>query len=150
MQDRSMETAAKTGSSEPKTRKGNRGSFTPGDPRIQRGPGRPRKTVEFRAIEAMTRKQVEEACDKLVGIAVERVVKILQKGDDSTAWKAAESFIARSIGPVPSAQFIAANVSGSGGSKFTALGAAEMAALAQRTLDRIAASKAEDADVNHD
>jgi hypothetical protein len=143
MQDRSMETAEKSASKPQQTPKPRGRPFVPGDPRGKPGPGRPRKTDEYRMLEAMTRRQVAEACDKIVGLAVERVVKILQKGDDATAWRAAESFISRSIGPVPSAQYISAQVS-SGGVDARLATVDEMKLLAREYVAKLDAEERND------
>jgi hypothetical protein len=81
--------------------------FKPGNPG---GPGRQRKTDEIRQLERMTRAQVQEQLEKLVGPALKRLLKIVANGQDPEAVRIALALLDRVVGAVPSASYINANV----------------------------------------
>jgi len=103
-------------SQESKTVTRRKGQFYPGDPRIKPGPGRPARTDQIKVLEKLTRQQVNDALARLIGPSLQRMLRIVDKGGDPEAVKIALALLDRVAGAVPSAQFIAANVSGGAGS----------------------------------
>jgi hypothetical protein len=81
--------------------------FKPGNPG---GPGRQRKTAAYRELEKMTKAQVQDALERLLSASVDRALQILKKGGDAEAARIFLSLVDRSVGPVPSASYINANV----------------------------------------
>jgi len=81
--------------------------FEPGnDPRRQ-GNGRKPKTDEIRALERQTKQAIQESLEKLIGPALQRLLTIVQKGQDPEAVRIALALLDRTIGSVPSAAYVA-------------------------------------------
>jgi hypothetical protein len=58
----------------------------------------------------MTKAQVQDALERLLSASVDRALQILKKGGDAEAARIFLSLVDRSVGPVPSASYINANV----------------------------------------
>jgi hypothetical protein len=118
--------------------------FQPGNPG---GPGRRRKTAAYRELEKMTREQVNDALQRMVGPALDKLLALVaakKDVDPATALRAAALLLDRTQGPVPSASFVSAQVQNTGPG-YVAMTPEKLAELARNTLARIEAAKAEDA-----
>lgn len=90
--------------------------FQPGHDSRRDNSGRKRVTPEQRKLQALTRAQVQQALEEMIGPALRRLEAIVKKGeDDATAAKAIFTLLDRVIGPVPSASYIAAQLSNANG-----------------------------------
>lgn len=72
--------------------------------------GRKPKTDEWRELERMTKQQVQQRLEEMVGPALKRMLKIVDKGADAEAVRIALALLDRVAGAVPTASFIAAQV----------------------------------------
>jgi hypothetical protein len=113
--------------------------FKPGNPG---GPGRKRKTAEARELERLTRAQVQQRLEEMVGPALKRLLAIVEQGGDSDAYKTACTVLDRTVGPVPS--YVAASIN-SGSDPVRQPDAQALAAAAKAYLLRQGALQAIDA-----
>jgi hypothetical protein len=93
----------------------------------------------------MTRAQVQDALERLLSASVDRALRILQKGGDAEAARIFLSLVDRSVGPVPSASYVAANISG-GGNEAKIVTADEIRATVLGYAARLAAREIDGAD----
>jgi hypothetical protein len=132
-------------SQETKTVTRRKGQFYPGDPRIKPGPGRPPRTDQIKLLERLTKQQVNEALEKLVGPALQRLLRIVDRGQDPEAVRVALALLDRVAGAVPSASYVAANISG-GGNEAKIVTADEIRATVLGYAARLAAREIDGAD----
>jgi len=111
-----------------------RTQFKPGNPG---GPGRKRKPPEVRELERLTRAQVQEQLDRMVGPALQRLLKIVEKSkDDATVYRSVALLLDRTVGAVPSAQYLQAHVTGGSGTPREVISQEQVDAVMLQRLQR--------------
>jgi hypothetical protein len=93
----------------------------------------------------LTKQQVNEALEKLVGPALQRLLRIVDRGQDPEAVRVALALLDRVAGAVPSASYVAANISG-GGNEAKIVTADEIRATVLGYAARLAAREIDGAD----
>jgi hypothetical protein len=105
-----VESAAQQQEAAPKKRVPGR-PFAPGQSGNPKG--RKRKTDEVRQLEKLTRAEVQDRLDAMLGPALARLLSLVEKADAADALKSVLAVLDRTIGSVPSASYINAQFNGS-------------------------------------